>query len=376
MSALRILYVSSAESLGGGERHLVDLANGMLERGHDVYAVVRPSSPLIAELSRLPQGNITVLPLRNALDARSARDLLRLVRSHDIQVVHAHMARDYPIAAFATRKNPNTILVVTRHVLFALNPLHRITLSRAARVIAVSQAAASELLNSRVAAPDKITVVYNGIDIARFARARASFDRQEFLRKWDLPAESLLVGTVGELTRLKGQADFLKAAAEVASHFPQTYFIVAGADNSQDQANSEMVDELIETLKLSDRVRKVEWIEDVAQLYCALDVFVSASHTESFGLAIAEAMACATAVVATATGGAKEVIQSNETGELVAVGDIEDLASTVDELLGNKEERTRLGQAAQRSIGERFTLRQMLDDTERIYREELQNTTT
>lgn len=344
----------------------------MAERGHDVHVVLRPASPLTGELKGLRKENLTILPLRNSLDAKSARELSKLVKKNDIEIVHAHMARDYPLAAYGTRKNPGSRLIVTRHVLFDLNPLHRFTLSRAARIIAVSQAVAAQLLSSRVVRPERITVVHNGIDTSRFLLARDRFDRQKFLSDWDLAENSLLIGTVGELSPLKGQPEFLKAAAQVVQHYPNAYFIIAGRDNSSDKSNGAMLEDLIGRLRLEQRVRRVQWLEDIAQLYCALDVFVSASHTESFGLAIAEAMACSTAVVATATGGAREIIQPGETGLLVPVGDIENLAEAILELLGNQEERARMGQAAQRAIAAKFTIKQMVDNTERIYREGLE----
>lgn len=368
---MKILYISSAQSLGGGERHLGDLANGMAQRGHEVFVALRPASPLIDELKELRKENLTTLPLRNALDAKSARDLARLVTKNSIEIVHAHMARDYPLAAYATRKNRYARLVVTRHVLFSLNPLHRITLGRAARVIAVSEAVASQLASSHVAAPEKITVVHNGIDTARFALARDKFDRRQFLRDWKLPADNLLIGTVGELTPLKGQAEFLKAAAQVIQRYPNAYFIIAGTDNTPDNTNGAVLDDLTRRLGLQDRVRSVPWLEDIAQLYCGLDVFVSASYTESFGLAIAEAMASSTAVIATATGGVTELIQPGETGLLVPVGDVDGLAEALMGLLGNQEMRVRLGEAAQHAIQSRFTIKRMLDNTEKIYQEEL-----
>src|SRR5258705_12307054 len=134
---MRILQISSASSFGGGERYLVDLTNTLVARGHDLYAVLRPQSPLIAHL-RTPAKNIKTLPLRNALDAQSARELARFVKEHQIEVVHAHMARDYSLAAYAARRNPATRFIVTRHVLFPLSRLHRWMLARAARIIAVS----------------------------------------------------------------------------------------------------------------------------------------------------------------------------------------------------------------------------------------------
>jgi glycosyltransferase involved in cell wall biosynthesis len=369
---LKILQISSAQTLGGGERHLADLANGFAARGHDVYLALRPNSPLAGELSRVSNQQITPLALRNSLDAPSARSLSRLVRKNQIQIVHAHMARDYPLAAYATRMNPGSRLIVTRHVLFPLNRLHRVTLSRAARIIAVSRAVAAQLRADSVAPPEKISVVLNGIDSIRFRNARERFDRQQFMRSWNLPDETLLVGTVGELTPLKGQEDFLQAAAQVIKQCPGAYFIIAGVDSSRGEKHRSHLEHLIAELKLTERVTLIGWVEDLAQLYCALDVFVSASHTESFGLAIAEAMASGTAVVATETDGAQEIIQAGETGLLVPVGDVGKLAEAILELLKDRDARVRLGRAAQQAVAMRFDVERMIEETEKIYQAELE----
>jgi glycosyltransferase involved in cell wall biosynthesis len=369
---LKILQISSAQSLGGGERHLADLANGLARRGHDVHVALRPSSPLLAELKELPQQNVTTLSLRNSLDVGSARRLSGLVRRNEIQIVHAHMARDYPLAAYAVRKNPEACLIVTRHVLFPLSRLHRITLSRAARIIAVSQAVASQLRSDRIAPAEKISVVLNGIDADKFKKARAEFDRRKFLRIWELPDETLLVGTVGELTPLKGQKEFLLAAARIARQYPDGYFIIAGIDHSPDNKNQALLARLIVELNLTDRVRLVGWLEDLAQLYCALDVFVSASHTESFGLAIAEAMASGKAVVATETAGAKEIIQDGLTGLLVPVGDVDGLTESIVTLLNDRQRRIQMGIAAQNAVSMQFSVERMIDETEEVYRSVIQ----
>lgn len=369
---MKILQVSSAQTLGGGERHLADLANGLARRGHDVYAVLRPKSPLLNELNELRKENVTTLPLRNSLDAKSARDLARLVRKSEIQIVHAHMARDYPLAAYATRMNPRSTLIVTRHVLFQLSRLHRITLAKASRIIAVSQAVAAQLKADAVASSEKICVVLNGIDAASFQEARQRFNRADFLNAWNLPDDCLLVGTVGELTPLKGQEEFLRAATQVLRQHPNAYFIIAGIDHSRGNENRIHIEQLIEELNLSPRVRLAGWLENLAQLYCALDVFVSASHTESFGLVLAEAMAGGTTVVATETEGAREIIQPGVTGLLVPIGDVDELANNIAALLADKNERVRMGTAAQQSATTRFSVERMIAETETIYRTEIQ----
>jgi glycosyltransferase involved in cell wall biosynthesis len=368
---LRILQISSAQSLGGGERHLADLANGLTVRGHDVFVALRPKSPLIKELSGVSKENVTTLPLRNSLDVKSARDLSRFVRRNEIQIVHAHMARDYPLAAYAARSNPGSRLIITRHVLFPLNSVHRIMLSKASRIIGVSQAVASQLEADNIVPAKKISVVLNGIDADRFVEARAKFDRRQFLDSWKLSADTLLIGTIGELTPLKGQEEFLRAASEVLKQFPKAHFIIAGIDQSRGNKHRTRLEQVIADLNLKARVSLVGWLEDLAQLYCALDVFVSSSHTESFGLTIAEAMASGTAVVATETDGARELIKAEETGLLVPIVNVTKLAEAILSLLKNEPDRIRLGTAAQKAASTRFTVERMIDETETIYRAEI-----
>ena len=364
---MRILQLSSAQSLGGGERQLADLANGLVDHGHELFAALRPQSALSAEFKKVAKENITTLPLRNSLDAKSARDLARLVRKKQIQIIHAHMARDYPLAAYAARRNPNARLILTRHVLFPLNRLHRLTFSNAARIIAVSQAVASQLRADKVAPAEKISVVLNGIDVNRFVRTREEFNRQEFLESWNLPEQGLLVGTVGELTPLKGHHEFLHAAAQISIQIPACNFVIAGVDHSPGGKNETQIETLIDELNLRQRVRRVKWLDNLAQLYCALDVFVSASHTESFGLAIVEAMASRTAVVATETEGAREIIRPGETGLLTSIRSPNELAAAIKSLLTDEATRLRLAESGQKDAVERFDVERMVQETEEIY---------
>src|SRR5438309_8335540 len=132
---MRILQLCSAREIGGGERHLTDLANSLSRREHDVYAALALSSPLRAGLSHVPGQNIVELPMRNSLHIASAAKLARFVRANQIEIVHAHIARDYPLAALVAGRG-KARLVLTRHVLFPLRRIHKLTLRRVAYVIA------------------------------------------------------------------------------------------------------------------------------------------------------------------------------------------------------------------------------------------------
>ncbi|MDX6613095.1 MAG: hypothetical protein QOD75_2281 [Blastocatellia bacterium] len=364
---MKILQISSARTIGGGERHLIDLANSLAVKGHEVHVALSPRSPLKTLLRGIPEENIVTLPMRNALDAASALDLARLISRKQIEVVHVHMARDYPLAAYATRRNRSSRLIITRHVLFPLSRLHGVTLSNVARVIAVSDAVARRLQEQQLFPPDRIVTVHNGIDAARFSAARLNFNREAFRQRRGLPANGFLIGTVGEINPLKGHEDFVRTAALLADRFPDLHFIIAGEDSSLHNEHLAALEKLIEELGLKERVHRLGWLDDISELYCAFDVFVSTSHSESFGLAIAEAMACGTPVVASATDGAVEIIAHGTTGLLVPVADANATADAIARLLANEEQRQEIGKAGRASIDKRFGLELMVSRTEEVY---------
>jgi glycosyltransferase involved in cell wall biosynthesis len=361
---IRILQVSSARAFGGGERHLVDLARGLNARGHEVLAALREGSPLRERLSFLPEQNIYTLPLRNALDFRSARKLARIARERRADIIHAHVARDYTPAAFAARLAPAARLVVTRHVLFPLSRAHWLALSNVARVIAVSEPVALHLRTQKIFDKDKIRVVENSVDLARFEQARAEAAP-------DIPGRPFRVGIIGELSVIKGQEEFVRAAAFIRKEFgKRVEFLIAGADNSGGEYRAR-IERLVNELNLANDVRLLGCVEDVPSLVFNLDILVSASHSESFGMSMAEALVCGVPVVASETGGARSLIEHGVNGLLVPRGDVRALAAAVTSLLSDEERRLALGDQARRYARERFNPERMVEATERVYEEAL-----
>lgn len=365
-----VLLLSSARAFGGGERHLSDLARGLYGRGHELLVALPEGSSLREALSFLPARNVFTLPLRNALDAGSALKLARVARAREVDVIHAHVARDYTPAAFAARLSPRSRLVLTRHVLFPLSRAHRLALSNVSRVIAVSGAVARALCAGKVFAEDKIRVVENGVDVARFERARAVHEGA----RDGAVGVTLRVGIVGELSALKGQEDFVRAAAVVAGRLGRRVeFVLAGEDESHGRRCRARVERLVSELNMGGRVRLTGRLgeDEVARLLASLDLFVSASRSEAFGMAMVEALACGVPVVATATEGAREIVEEGVTGLLVPVGDVDSLASSIASLLEDDRRRREFGASALEVARRRFDVARMVESTERVYAEAL-----
>ncbi|HZH90755.1 MAG TPA: glycosyltransferase family 4 protein [Pyrinomonadaceae bacterium] len=368
----KILQLSSARTFGGGERHFADLSNALSERGHEVYAALSPASPLQARLTRLPASNLITLPLRNALDLPSATRLARFIRERQIEIVHAHLARDYPLAAYAARRSGGVPFILTRHVPFDMSSLHRFTLGKAARVIAVSEGVRRGLSARRIFPEEIIRVIPNGISVAGIDNALGDFDRAEFRRKLS-PDAPLIVGTVGELSPVKGQEDFVRAAALVVREekFERARFLIVGDDRSAGGETHARLERLIAEHELEAHVRLLGHVSELTPLISSLDLYVSASRAEAFGLATLEALMCGVAVVATGTDGALEMIDDGLTGNLVPVGDAASLARAMLRLLRDGDERARISKRARVESRARFSLERMVGATEKIYREAL-----
>ncbi len=360
---MRILQICSAREIGGGEKHLADLSNELARRGHEVFAALSPSSPVRAELSEVSAGNILELPMRNALNLSTAMKLARFVRANEIDIVHAHVARDYPLAALVTARS-QARLVLTRHVLFPLNPIHKLTLRHTARVIAVSQAIFEALRSQTIFDASKITLIHNGIDFARFERAREAAPREQ-------SKAGFRVGMVGHLAPIKGQEDFIRAAAIVCAQRGDVEFVIAGEDKSQKGENRTNLQKLISELAVDAHVQLLGWIDDVARLLPTFDLFVSPSRSEPFGLSIVEAMAAGVPVIATKSEGAREIVEDANTGMLVPIGDSQMMAQVIQRLLNDAAERRRLADNARRAAREQFSIKQMVDRTEQVYAEVL-----
>lgn len=366
---MRILQISSAKNFGGGERHFVDLCRGLSAGGSEVFAALRVGNDWGGRLSFLTDGNFVRVGLRNSLDVLSARRLAKFIRDNNIEIVHAHLARDYPAASLAVRLAPGARLVLTRHVLFPLNFLQKFVLGNVSKVIAVSNAVESSLRKTFSA--DKIVVVYNGIEGASGTKTDFAIRRKSFRLAHDIAADRLLIGIVGELKTLKGQEDFVLAAQITARDFPAAHFVVVGKDNSRNQNYRQKLKRLVKVFGLESRFLWLDWVEETGELFGALDVFVSASHSESFGLAIAEAMGNACAVVATETDGAREIIEDNKTGKLVPINKPVELAEAVGVLLSDANRRRVLGENARQAVSEKFGVERMVSETQKVYREVL-----
>lgn len=199
----------------------------------------------------------------------------------------------------------------------------------------------------------KLEIVENGISDS-FLDAVTSYRNKK--------VSSLIVGTIARLSRQKGIEYLLYAAKRVINQFPDITFVIAGKGPLASQLK-----ELSIKLGISGKVRFLGFRNDIPELLSVIDIFVLPSLWEGMPNVVLEAMAAEKPVIATDTGGSKDLIDSNINGVLVEPGNSEALAKAILKLLGDPAQRQRLGESARGKIKERFPIDKMISKTEQIY---------
>jgi glycosyltransferase involved in cell wall biosynthesis len=364
---MKILQVCSATEMGGGEVHVADLVRALADRGHAVYLAVRPGSPL-----REPLAGVIAswheLPLRNSLDIYSARAINEIIKENSIDVVHAHLGRDYLVAALACKRLRGTKLILTRHHYLPIkqNPIYRWLLQDVAAVIAVSESVRQSIMDRLDLPEERVHVIPNWVDPERFQPIDRDAARAMFRLR-----SVLSVACIGKITPAKGQEEFIKAAARIARMRSDAEFIIVGEENDDSGSFTSYLLDLARTLGIGERVSFTGYVSDLPELLAAVDVVVVPSWDEGFSLVTVEAMAACRPVLASDVGGIRDIIKDNFTGMLFQPRDIGALANKLLWLLSDMPLRERLASQGQQDVLSRFGREQIIDRIEALYHEVL-----
>ncbi|KUO50460.1 MAG: hypothetical protein APF76_07320 [Desulfitibacter sp. BRH_c19] len=225
--------------------------------------------------------------------------------------------------------------------------------------IAVSNALANNLCFNENLSKDKISVIYNGVNLKDF---EMMFDCNAAKEALLLDIKEPVVGVIARLIPEKGVQHFLKMADIVSKKLPGCQFLIIGSGPLRDSLVDQAYDMGIEARIIFCGYRK-----DIPMLLPIINVLVIPSLSEGLSITALEAMASRRPIVAYNTGGLPELIVNEETGLVVKKGDINGLSRGVMELLIHRQKAERLGNTARQAVEEKFSLTRMIKDTEHIY---------
>jgi glycosyltransferase involved in cell wall biosynthesis len=351
---LTYLQYITPSRLGGAEDYFLRLVRSLREAGHRVIVVTKGNTPLRAEIERLDV-ELHAWHTRGKFDPVTLWKLCRLIRRERVDIINTHLTTASWMGSIAGRL---TRVPVVAHVHAADS---KTFFQHANYLVAIAQGVKDHLTAQGVA-PERIPLLYYGIDLERYSNPLPTAEAKERL---GLPPDARTIGVVGHLSERKGHRFLLEALHQAEPRTGPVHALFAG-----EGVLEATLREQAQALGMADRVHFLGFRRDVVNVVSAFDVFVLPSLKEGLSIAVMEAMALRRPVIATAIAGLPEVVRDGETGLLVPAANAEALAEALARTLCDKslaEALARNGRTfLERHFDQRLRLREVDETFQRI----------
>jgi L-malate glycosyltransferase len=355
----RILQFIGSFHQGGSERQALALASMLKKEGSfDVsIATLNRDGVLAANAEEIAGGEIAEFPLTsfyNANFVRQVRRCSKYLRENNIDIIHTHdfYTNVFGMAAATLAGVP--VRIASKRETGGMRSraqefVEKFAFGRAHAIVANSESTRDYL--DRYVSSEKIRVIYNGVDLARFNGSGNSTNGHKS------------IAMVANLRHsVKNIPMLLRAAKRIVADIPNAKFVIAGEGELESQLKH-----TANVIGVAGNVQFVGRCSDVPSLLATSSACVLTSSAEGFSNSILEYMAAGKPVVATNVGGASEAIVDGETGYLVASDDDEAMAKKLIEILGDEKKAHDMGEKGKRRIVENFSAVAQLEKTLRLY---------
>ena len=368
---MRITHIIKTNGIAGAEAHLLILLPALRERGYDVRVIfIAPSgnrgADFVAALEKLGVP-VESTPIRRHGSPGLMWVLARILRRQKPDIAHIHLYHAELWGIPAARLAGVRRVVNSRHnedprrARFPLGLVYRALWRMLDAGICISQAV-RRTVRDEGAPSRKLHVIYYGLPPAE-PRDRMQA-RDHLLKLTGFPQDAVLFGTVSRLIDVKGIDDAIKAFAMVQKDVPTARLIVAG-----DGPYREALEDAALATGVPDLIAFIGWQADAVGIMAGLDVMLSPSHREGFGMSVIEAMSQSVPLIASQAGALPEIVVDGLTGLLVPPKSPQQLADAMEALAVDPVRRIAMGEAGQRRVSEAFSADKMVDATAALYEE-------
>jgi glycosyltransferase involved in cell wall biosynthesis len=308
--------------------------------------------------------DVEVVPLAGRLRIGTVRTLAERIRAHRAALVHTHTYGPNTTATVAALLAGRPPVIASLHNLSTIRGWRRRlqdrTLNRLrSAVVCVSEGVRRNYLAEVGAPPEKVAVLYNGIDLE--AMQAEPVDRAGVREELGMPPDALVAVCVARLAPQKEHPLLIEAFARAAARNDRARLLLVG-----DGPTREAVAEKCRAPEVGGRVVMAGERSDVFRILRAADLAVLASTREGFSNVVLECLAAGLPLVATDVGGNREAMDGEAAGLLVPARDVEALAAALERMLAGEALRREKAEGALRRA-RRFDLERTVDETEAIY---------
>lgn len=212
----------------------------------------------------------------------------------------------------------------------------------------------------RIANPNKMKVIFNGIDLARVNRQvqGGTVDR----RYLHISDNAYIIGMVGRISAQKAPDTFIRVASVIKKKIPQAYFIIVGDGDQRDE-----IEQMIENEGLNGEILITGWVDNPLTYANLFDQAVLLSRWEGFGLVLAEYMELEKTIVATNVDAIPDLITDYDNGLLVEVDNVEQIVCAIETIYNDHNLKRKIVKNGRMRVESFFTINRMVDEHERLF---------
>jgi glycosyltransferase involved in cell wall biosynthesis len=361
---MRILHVVHSLEPGGMENGVVNIASGLVARGFETHVACLERMGDFAARLPVPQ-NALVLGKTSGFSPAAAARLATLVLSLRPHVVHTHNLGPLLYAALATVWGRTAPILHGEHsgLIDAEREPRRIRQRKrfygaCAAVHTVADSTRDQLVSLGFA-PDRISVIPNGVDTTRFAPG----DRAAARVRWSIPPDAQVAGILGRFGRFKGHGVLLDAFERLAESNPRLHLLIAGKGGPFEAEVAARVARHPHRC----RIHLAGFMEEPRDACHAIDLLVLPSTNEGMSNAVLEAMACGVPVLVNDRCGHEQVVSSGA-GIIADLRTVPDLAAALSAAMADAARLVDFGTNARSRVAAEFSLTRMLDRYADLYR--------
>ncbi len=309
------------------------------------------------------------IPHRGFFNLITLLKLIRLFKTIKPDIVHTYLFTADCYGRLAAKLSGVKIIIcAVRNLDVWMKPQHiladKILARFTDRITINAESIRPYLIRKEKIDPQKIELIYNGMDLERFTNLRPVKMTKE---EWRIPPDALVVGMIGRFSEQKDYETFFQAAQKVLEAIPNIYFLAVG-----DGPRRRIMEEKVQKLGIADKIIFTGRRQDIPDLIAILDVGVLSSHAEGCPNVILEYMAEQKAVIASDVGGCQELVRDKETGFIVPENDASALAAGLIALLSDERLRLAMGIKGRQRLEKYFTAPMLARNTEQLYQKLLE----
>jgi glycosyltransferase involved in cell wall biosynthesis len=362
---LKVMHISSSLQHGGLERIIYNFAARLNPEKYRVSACALDADGVYGEEIRKLGGQVSVLKKKQGIDPRLWPRLYRLFRKEKVDIVHTHNFSPLLYAAIPARLAGVKVLVHTEHARTAFPDVKRRMVAErwlsvfTDRITAVSPKVKRDLIHYEKISPEKIQMIWNGIEtVLPTVRRQPEHVRRDL----GISPTAPVAGVCCRLMEQKGVRYLIEAVPAILKDHPEAIFLIVGDGDLRVS-----LQELANTIGVEKHVVFTGFRSDVYDLLGALDVYVLPSLYEGTPLGLLEAMLLSRSVVATKVGSNAEIVQDGTSGKLVDPKQPHLISSAIRQLLSDQKMRENMGRVARERVLALFSLDRMINEYELLY---------